>query len=75
MFYGGVSLRFRERDFEPDPAITADSGAAWPLRYPDLEPYYLRAERIIGVAGTDAGTPPRRPGARRIPSRPPSWPR
>ncbi len=57
VFYGGVSLRFRERDFEPDPAITGESGAAWPLRYPDLEPYYLRAERIIGVAGNDAGDP------------------
>jgi choline dehydrogenase-like flavoprotein len=62
VFYGGVSLRFRERDFEPDPAILGDSGAAWPLRYRDLEPYYLTAERIIGVAGTDAGDPtaPRR---------------
>ena len=57
VFYGGVSLRFRERDFEPDPVITADSGAAWPLSYRDLEPYYLRAERLIGVAGTDAGDP------------------
>jgi choline dehydrogenase-like flavoprotein len=57
VFYGGVSLRFRERDFEPDPAVTADSGAAWPLRYHDLERYYLSAERIIGVAGTDAGDP------------------
>jgi choline dehydrogenase-like flavoprotein len=57
VFYGGVSLRFRERDFEPDPGIIGESGAAWPFRYHDLEPYYLRAERIIGVAGTDAGDP------------------
>ncbi|HKU63135.1 MAG TPA: GMC family oxidoreductase, partial [Gemmatimonadales bacterium] len=36
---------------------TGDSGAAWPFRYRDLEPYYLSAERTIGVAGTDAGDP------------------
>jgi choline dehydrogenase-like flavoprotein len=57
VFYGGVSLRFREHDFEPDPAITSDSGAAWPMRYRDLEPYYLQAERIIGVAGNDGDDP------------------
>jgi choline dehydrogenase-like flavoprotein len=57
VFYGGVSLRFREHDFEPDAAITGDSGAAWPLRYGDLEPYYAEAERIIGVAGDDGDDP------------------
>ena len=57
VFYGGVSLRFREHDFEPDPAITEGSGAAWPIRYHDLERYYDQAERIIGVAGTDADDP------------------
>jgi choline dehydrogenase-like flavoprotein len=57
VFYGGVSLRFREHDFEPEPAITGDSGAAWPIRYADLESYYGEAERIIGVAGSDADDP------------------
>src|SRR3954453_8523846 len=57
VFYGGVSLRFREHDFEPDAVITGHSGAAWPLRYRDLESYYLAAERIIGIAGSDAGDP------------------
>ena len=60
VFYGGVSLRFRERDFEPDPAITGESGASWPLRYGDLEPLYLEAERILGVAGA-AGDDPTEP--------------
>ena len=45
----GVSLRFRERDFEVDREIVGDSGARWPLRYADLEPYYAEAERILGV--------------------------
>lgn len=57
VFYGGVSFRLRERDFEPPPEIVGDSGAEWPLRYADLEPYYGLAERIIGVGGSDQGDP------------------
>ena len=62
VFYGGVSLRFREGDFEPDREIAGDSGARWPVRYADLEPYYAAAERILGVsgaAGEDPTEPPR----------------
>ena len=40
VFYGGASLRLRETDF-----------ARWPIDYADLEPYYTRAERILGVHG------------------------
>jgi len=57
VFYGGVSFRLREHDFEPPPEITTDSGAAWPIRYADLEPYYGCAERIIGVSGAEQGDP------------------
>jgi choline dehydrogenase-like flavoprotein len=60
VFYGGVSLRLRAADFEPDPEIVGDSGAAWPYRYSDLEPYYLQAERLLEVAG-DAGADPTEP--------------
>ncbi|MEK7330049.1 MAG: GMC family oxidoreductase [Candidatus Eisenbacteria bacterium] len=62
VFFGGVTLRLREPDFEPAPEIVGDSGAAWPIRYPDLEPYYARAERLLGVAGEvgeDPTEPPR----------------
>ncbi len=62
VFYGGVSLRFREADFTPLPEIDGDSGAAWPFDYSELEPWYGAAERIIGVAGTpgiDPTDPPR----------------
>lgn len=64
VFYGGVSLRFREADFTPDPEFSADSGAAWPLRYDDLEPWYAKAESLIGVAGESGVDPtePRRSG-------------
>jgi choline dehydrogenase-like flavoprotein len=61
VFYGGVSLRFRERDFEVDRDLIGDSGARWPVGYPDLEPYYSAAERILGVSGA-AGEDPSEPG-------------
>ena len=62
VFYGGVSLRFRTHDFAPAPEIVGDSGAAWPFDYRELEPWYARAERVIGVAGEggdDPTEPPR----------------
>jgi len=60
VFYGGVSLRLRERDFQPDPEIAGEAGAAWPFGYDDLEAYYAHAERILGVAGV-AGEDPTEP--------------
>jgi choline dehydrogenase-like flavoprotein len=62
VFYGGVSLRFRTTDFEPAPEIVRDTAARWPVSYPELEPHYTRAERLIGVAGEggrDPTEPPR----------------
>jgi len=32
-------------------------GVDWPLGYADLEPWYGRAEALLGVAGTDADNP------------------
>jgi choline dehydrogenase-like flavoprotein len=61
VFYGGVSLRLRTSDFEPRADFTR-TGATWPFRYADLEPYYSRAEEILGVggeAGADPFEPPR----------------
>jgi len=60
VFYGGVSLRFRERDFAPEAEISTDSGAQWPFGYETLSPYYDRVERILGVAGR-AGEDPTEP--------------
>jgi choline dehydrogenase-like flavoprotein len=62
VFYGGVALRFRAEDFESNPELDRNTGAAWPFAYHDLEPYYAAAERIIGVAGEsgqDSTEPPR----------------
>ncbi len=60
VFYGGVSLRFREGDFVPCPEITGDSGAAWPFGYHELEPYYSEAEQVLNIAGSP-GTDPTEP--------------
>lgn len=64
VFYGGVSARFRRRDFEPHPEIVGDSGARWPVGYEEIRPYYAEAERLLGVAGAgdDPTTPPRENG-------------
>ena len=56
----GKTLRFREVDFEMLAEFGPVEGATvadWPLSYADLEPYYCRAERAIGVAG-EAGANP-----------------
>ena len=62
VYYGCVAFRFRERDFTGDPGVVADSGAAWPVGYDELEPYYREAEQLLRIAGDDAGDPtaPRR---------------
>jgi len=60
VFYGGASYRFRETDFEHDADLVADSGAAWPFGYAELEPYYSEAERLLGVAG-ECGAEPTEP--------------
>jgi choline dehydrogenase-like flavoprotein len=61
VFYGGVSFRFRASDFARRPEL-ARAGAAWPIRYDEIEPHYSRAEEILGVggvAGADPGEPRR----------------
>ena len=50
IFYGGVSIRFREKDFEQDDQI----GEAWPFTYDHLEPYYCDAEKLLDVSGDDS---------------------
>ncbi|MDE2888176.1 MAG: GMC family oxidoreductase [Gemmatimonadota bacterium] len=51
VFYGGASLRLREKDF-----------SNWPVDYAAMEPYYTKAEHLLevhGQAGTDIHEPPR----------------
>jgi choline dehydrogenase-like flavoprotein len=58
-----------KRDFDPPPEIVGDSGAAWPIGYAALEPWYGEAERLLGVAGEAGVDPTEPPGARSIRSR------
>lgn len=65
--YGGVSLRFTEEDFrlksfnsgrvlQGDPNGDALDGVRdWPISYDDLEPYYVKTERLVGLNGTVPG--------------------
>ncbi len=57
VFYGAVSMRLREEDFEGDSEIARDSDAKWPYSYSDLEAYYTRAEQILNIAGEGVGDP------------------
>lgn len=65
--YGAVSLRFSESDFKlksynegrsdiaDDPNGDVKREARdWPISYNDLEPYYCKAEKLIGLNGTSA---------------------
>jgi choline dehydrogenase-like flavoprotein len=60
VFYGGASFRFREADFAAAREISSEPGAHWPLSYRDLEPFYDRAEELLGIAG-EAGIDPTEP--------------
>ena len=70
VFYGGASFRFREQDFAASPEITAGSAAAWPVDYAALEPFYTRAESVLGVAGAAGEDPTEPPRSAPYPQRP-----
>jgi len=68
LLYGAVSLRFSELDFRlkslndgrtdiaDDPTGDVQREARdWPFTYDVLEPYYSKAERLIGINGTQNG--------------------
>ena len=54
--YGAALPRFRREDFD---AVEHEGGTspAWPIRYDDLEPYYVRAEAIYHVHGHPGDDP------------------
>jgi len=51
LHWGGYVGRLHESDFELHSRYGI--GVDWPIGYNDLEPYYTRAEKLIGVAGAD----------------------
>ncbi len=60
VYYGGVSFRFREADFDATEGIISDSNAQWPISYTDLEPYYDEVEKLLNISG-ESGTDPTEP--------------
>jgi choline dehydrogenase-like flavoprotein len=66
--YGGVSLRFTPDDFrlasfnadrsdlldDPDGEVRREA-RDWPVTYDELEPYYCKAEELVGINGTREG--------------------
>ena len=55
--YGSSLPRLRERDFE-ETAYPSGVSPAWPFSYADLEPHYVRAERLYNVHGSPADFEP-----------------
>nr|WP_275588459.1 GMC family oxidoreductase [Microlunatus panaciterrae] len=56
--YGAQAWRFAPEDFQMASTYGVPEGSAlvdWPISYADLEPYYGRAEREIGVSGSVIG--------------------
>ena len=70
LFYGGVSFRMREADFTPPADIVGDSGAAWPIKYSDLEKYYGEAEQLLNIAGESGVDPTEPPRSSAFPQQP-----
>ncbi len=61
--WGRISLRNGPYDFKP--RQRDGLGMDWPISYEDMEPYYDKVERLIGVYGTSEGlenTPNSSPG-------------
>jgi choline dehydrogenase-like flavoprotein len=46
MWYGAAVLRYGAHEFEAD---AAHQCLPWPIRYSEIEPWYERAERLLGV--------------------------
>jgi len=69
VYYGAVAFRYRERDFASAPEVVGGSGAAWPFGYDELEPWYARAERLLGVCGDEGADPTEPPRSGPYPAR------
>lgn len=53
--WGRISLRFGPRDFKrKDQDGLGDN---WPIGYEDVQPYYDKVDKLIGVFGTNEGLP------------------
>ncbi len=71
LHWNAYTPRWQPGDFE----MKSRHGIArdWPLTYDELEPWYVRAERELGVAGGDAPGMPPRSAAYALPPHPYSY--
>ena len=53
--YGRVLMRWSDTDFRA--GDTDGRSPNWPVSYEDLEPYYTRVEKFLGICGTAEGIP------------------
>ena len=68
-WYGAALLRYDAQEFSAEPAYSC---LEWPIRYDDIVPYYIEAERLLGVR-TIEGEPDLMRIADRLIARTPSW--
>lgn len=71
--YGAMAWRYMEKDFRMRTTYGAVDGSTledWPISYPDLEPYYEKAEWEMGVSGDDSNNPFKGPRRRPLPMPP-----
>jgi choline dehydrogenase-like flavoprotein len=66
--WAAIALRMRPSDFRTRSLY--GYGNDWPISYEDLEPYYCKAEALLGVSGTDADNPFAPPRSQPYPLRP-----
>jgi gluconate 2-dehydrogenase alpha chain len=60
LHWTAITYRFHPSDFRvrsTTAGLDGTSAADWPIAYADLEPYYDRAEREIGIAGQAGANP------------------
>lgn len=63
--WGAITPRLRPPDFHTKSRY--GFGDDWPIAYDEVEPYYCRAEALLGVSGTDADNPFAPPRSRPYP--------
>ncbi len=55
LMWGRASYRLAPHDFEANKRD--GEGVDWPVRYKDIEPWYDRVEKFVGIAGNQDGLP------------------
>lgn len=58
VFYGGISFRYREMDFNVSNLLTeTELSMKWPYNYSQLSPFYEEVERLLGISGDPSKDP------------------